>query len=102
MSQNDKKIAAVSINPVEVGAQKIFPVSISYSLVTQLVRDEIQRLADKYRGQHPEEDAEIYLDWAYGVYLGWKAIVGTNASIDDAKQLEALATAALKLDGTPF
>lgn len=64
----------------------------SYSKITQTIRSEIQRLVEKSREKLPNENGEIYREWAYGVFLAWKAIAGANATAGDEKLLEAMAT----------
>jgi ATPase subunit of ABC transporter with duplicated ATPase domains len=63
-----------------------------YTQITQTVRTEIQRLVEKSREKLPNENGEIYREWAYGVFLAWKAITGINAKAGDEKLLEAMAT----------
>ncbi|OZY84527.1 hypothetical protein CBP51_15135 [Cellvibrio mixtus] len=64
----------------------------SYIQITQTLHDEIQRLIEKSRDKLPEENREVYREWAYGVFLAWKAITGTHATLADTKLLEAMAT----------
>lgn len=64
----------------------------SYSKITQTIRTEIQRLVEKSREKLPNENGEIYREWAYGAFLAWKAITGTHATAGDEKLLEAMAT----------
>jgi predicted ATP-binding protein involved in virulence len=64
----------------------------SYSTITQCIRAEIHRLVEKSREKLPDENSEIYREWAYGVFLAWKAITGSHEKAGDEKLLEAMAT----------
>lgn len=86
--RDDRLIQVVALD----GSREQKATPESYTKITQTIRDEIQRLISKSLNKTPDENGEIYREWAYGTFLAWKAIVGDNAKAGDAKLLEAFAT----------
>lgn len=65
----------------------------TYPQLTQAAQAEIQRLIAKAQERERfNEDGFIYRQWAYGVYLGWKAATQGQQLPGDQMHLEALAT----------
>ena len=66
---------------------------LSYTQLTKAAQKEISRLIKKSREKNTiGEDSETYRNWAYGVFLGWKAITHGQRKTKDLALLEALAT----------
>jgi nucleoside-triphosphatase THEP1 len=86
--RDDRLIQIVALEKTSKPEKKLG----SYTEITQTIRDEIQRLAEKSRKKPLDENGEIYREWAYGAFLAWQLIVGDNAKAGDAKLLESIAT----------
>lgn len=86
--RDDRLVQVVALSR----SSEIEAINDSYSQITQAVRDEIHRLITKSRETPTNEHGEIYREWAYGVFLAWKAIAGSHATAGDEKLLEAIAT----------
>lgn len=86
--RDDRLIQVVALD----GSREQKAIPESYTKITQTIRDEIHRLISKSRNKTPDENGEIYREWAYGAFLAWKAIAGASATAGDEKLLEALAT----------
>lgn len=72
---------------------KISDISIDYLLLTNAAKKEICRLVTLRKSiQTNRDNPEIYSEWAYGVFLFWKNLAGSNAIPTDLLNLEMLAT----------
>ena len=64
-----------------------------YSELTQKAKLEIIRLNELAKSRNSNtETPEIYREWAYGVFLFWKSLAGSQTTPTDLIGLEMLAT----------
>ncbi len=69
------------------------PNAVDYAHITYKAQAEIIRLVQLSNSrQSKTESPEIYREWAYGAFLFWKSLAGSNARPGDVLRLEMLAT----------
>lgn len=65
----------------------------SYALITQHCSEQIFQFMDEAR-RHAGEEAQYRYERAYGIYMGWRALVAQNTESDiflkDDRRLEEL------------
>ncbi len=62
----------------------------SYKSITEKAESEITRLMKLSDKTKVDYNKKVYLDWAYGVFLGWNNLTSGWQKPEDRERLEAL------------